>query len=183
MNHSGRETDQPRLHHVTRSFRAGMLLCVASLVLAACAGRGVQNNRTDRLARGAVIGSLIGLGVGYQPFTGSDQLLGSFIGASLFAPVGHFTAERFNERNAKAIESAAYQALNEVPTGDTMLFSTPEGDTTAEFTPTRSYMDDFGRLCRDFRTIIEVGEERTEVDDSACRIHSGAWVTNPQAPQ
>lgn len=92
------------------------------------------------------------------------------------------------ERNAvtaldvmAAIDTVRNDALETTANAEAMTASLPDG-ATVRVTPLSTYMDDAGRYCRTYETVIRAGDQATAMQGHACRSDAGDWPVQAQQP-
>lgn len=70
---------------------------------------------------------------------------------------------------------AALAAIETLPSGKTETWRNAKNGHWGTMTPRRTYMDDEGRYCRDYRQTVTLGGQEHRVDGTLCRRPDGVW--------
>ena len=128
-------------------------------VVAAVATRGPRTRWQVPLAAAASLLVLVATGAGFYHLGQQEQ--------------------RYIAQTREVDAAAAAQAFQRVTeselSGTTVKWRSPRGDSTAEFTPVRTWRTETGRYCREFsETRFRDGVKRVE-GGIACRGDDGSW--------
>ena len=110
---------------------------------------------------GAAAGGLLAAALGGK---GTGIAAGSILGALI---------GRASDR-AKA-QTAASQALESVPSGQSVAWRNPDSGNSGVVTPTRTYQVSTGQYCREYTQTINIGGEKHQSYGTACRQPDGSW--------
>ncbi len=147
-----------------------------ALTVTGCTASG-SLDRDDKLAIGAVGGAVVGGLLGYELFgSGSGQLIGLAVGAAGGAVGGYYLADRMTQADKRAMESSAYDALTNKAPGEGVSWVNPDSGNSGNVVSTRTFMAADGRLCRDYKTTVNVSGETVETVQTACRTDQGDWI-------
>ncbi len=150
-----------------------IIVCVAALAISGCATD--PQTRTDQkqgasVVAGAVIGGLIGNqfggGTGRALMTAAGTVAGGFVGNHVF------------KRHAKSEfeKDAAQRALNQSASGQRVVWSDPNTHESGYFVALNTKRMSDGRVCRDFRRGLTVGDDPVdETTGTACKKSNGEW--------
>lgn len=153
----------------------GLGVGLGLLAMTACAG--IPETREDKIAVGTVAGAVVGGVAGYYLLgSGSGQWVAAMLGAAGGAVGGYFATERLTQWDRRMMREKAYDALSNAPAGETVSWQNPDTGTAGSMTPLRTYMDESGRLCRDYYATLRLEGEDFTAAQSACRMQTGAWV-------
>jgi surface antigen len=131
---------------------------------------GVIEGRCNTEEVGAVLGGAVGGVVGSRV---SDKnrpiaiVAGTVIGAVIGAKIGRSIDETDRGCMGHALELAGENS--------TVVWTNQATGVRYELTPTRNFGDK-QNPCREFRTIVSVGQKRESIVDTACRRGGGDWV-------
>ena len=136
-----------------------------------------MHQREGTLATGAMVGALVGGLLGYNLIGKGD---GRWIGAVLLgaagAAGGYWAADYLTSEDKAAMEKSAHESLTHATTGETVSWKGESGAAEGSFTPTRTYLNDQGQICRDFDITLTHNAESREGSQTACRRENGDWV-------
>lgn len=131
---------------------------------------GVIEGRCNTEEVGAVLGGALGGVVGSRA---SDKnrpiaiVAGTVIGAVIGAQIGRSIDETDRGCMGHALELAGESK--------TVMWTNQATGVTYQVTPTRN-LGDKQNPCREFRTVVSVGQKRESIMDTACRRGNGDWV-------
>lgn len=159
---------------------AVLLVGIFGLGLSACAEQSLSTmSREDKIAWGTISGAAIGGAAGYSLIGGSNALLiGGGLGALAGGAAGYHLTERLTRYDREAIHTATYRSLTEDPVGGRTAWENPQSGNSGEISPTRTYMANDGRLCREFSSVALIDGERLESMRTACRTARGDWIVS-----
>jgi len=117
---------------------------------------------------GAAAGGLLGAALGGGS-TGiaAGTILGGLIGGAVGNHMDAADRERAN--------AAASQALESVPSGQSVAWRNPDSGNAGAVTPVRTYQTANGQYCREYNQTITVGGEKHQSYGTACRQADGTW--------
>jgi surface antigen len=137
-------------------------------LLAAC--ESPQPSKEDiGMAAGAVLGGVIG----HQFGKGTGQTVATIGGAALGAVVGN----RVGRNADRSDQARATHALDRTADGEVTTWRSEETGMRYSVTPTRTYQEGSGDVCRDFTTVAQIEGRDEVVRGTACRQPDGAWRT------
>ena len=116
---------------------------------------------------GGVIGSNIGKGKGAIAGTIAGTLLGGLIGSEIGASLDRADMAYYNNTSQSALET------NRV--GQRSEWRNPDSGNYGYITPTRTYEQASGQVCREYTQTIYVGGKKQEGYGRACRQGDGSW--------
>jgi surface antigen len=131
---------------------------------------GVIDGRCNTEEVGAVLGGVVGGVVGSRA---SDRnrpiaiVAGTVIGAVIGAKIGRSIDDTDRGCMGHALELAGEN--------NTVVWTNQATGVTYQLTPTRNFGDK-QNPCREFRTIVSVGQKRDSIAGSACRRGNGEWA-------
>lgn len=161
-------------HFWSKKARAA-ISSIAILALAGCAG--IPKTREDKVAVGTVAGAVAGGVAGYYLLgAGSGVWVAALVGAGGGAVGGYFLAERLTQWDRRMMQEKAYDALSNAPAGETVSWANPDTGTQGSMTPLRTFVDESGRMCRDYYATLRLEGEDFTAAQSACRTPTGAWI-------
>ncbi|MGH8064575.1 MAG: RT0821/Lpp0805 family surface protein [Candidatus Entotheonellia bacterium] len=117
---------------------------------------------------GAAAGGLLGAALGGGS-TGiaAGTILGGLIGGAI--------GNRMDAADREKANTAAAQALESVPAGQSVAWRNPDSGNTGAVTPVRTYQTSAGQYCREYTQTITVGGEKHQSYGTACRQADGTW--------
>ena len=117
---------------------------------------------------GAAAGGLLGAALG----GGSTGIAaGTILGGLIGGAVGN----RMDAADRERANTAASQALESMPSGQSVAWRNPDSGNTGAVTPVRTYQTSSGQYCREYTQTITVGGERHQSYGTACRQADGTW--------
>ena len=144
------------------------------LVLSLTACKTTEDPDNTR-AVGAVAGAIFGAFIGYQFGNGSGQAVMSLLGAAAGGTGGFYAADYVIKRDQKKMKKAVYQGLTATPVGGTVYWQNSDTGSAGSFTILRAFKNADGRQCREFVTNVMGALKTVKSQQTACRIHNGAW--------
>lgn len=149
-----------------------VIILALALSLAACK---TTDDPDNTRAIGAVAGAVVGAFIGYQFGNGTGQTIMSLLGAAAGGAGGYYAADYVIKRDQKKMKKAVYEGLTATSVGETVYWQNRDTGSAGSFTILRAFESADGRQCREFVTNI-MGELKTvKQQQTACRIHNGAW--------
>lgn len=150
-----------------------IIVLSAALTIAACAtdpATRTQQKQSGSVVAGAVIGGLVGNqfggGTGRALMTAAGTVAGGFLGNHLFKTRAQSEFER----------DAAQRALNASASGQRVTWSDPRTHESGYFIALNTRRMNDGRICRDFRRGLSIGEKEVdETTGTACLRSNGQW--------
>ena len=147
------------------------LAIISTAALAACnTTSGMGNKQLIGTGGGAVLGGLagsqIGGGSGRLWATGAGVLLGGLLGSEIGSSL-----DRADQTYLQQANQRAYNA----PVGETIRWNNPDSGNYGTVTPTRSGVDNGGRVCREYSQTIYVGGKSQSGYGTACQQSDGSW--------
>jgi surface antigen len=117
---------------------------------------------------GAAAGGLLGAALG----GGSTGLAaGTILGGLIGGAIGN----RMDAADRERANTAATQALESVPSGQSVAWRNPDSGNAGAVTPVRTYQTSTGQYCREYTQTITVGGEKHQSYGTACRQADGTW--------
>ena len=117
---------------------------------------------------GAAAGGLLAAALGGE---GTAIAAGTILGGLLGGAIG----DRLDAADRQRANAAAAQALESVPSGQSVAWRNPDSGNTGAVTPVRTYQTSTGQYCREYTQTINVGGERHQSYGTACRQPDGTW--------
>ncbi len=147
------------------------LVIMSTAALAGCNTlNGAGNKQLIGGGTGAVVGGLLGSQVGGGSgrlwATGAGVLLGALAGSEIGSSL-----DKADQMYAQQANQRAYSA----PVGETIRWNNPESGNYGTVTPTRSGVDNGGRVCREYSQTIYVGGKQQSGYGTACQQSDGSW--------
>ena len=75
----------------------------------------------------------------------------------------------------RCMSLAAAQALEAVPSGQSVAWQNPDSGNTGTVTPVKTYQTATGQYCREYTQTITIGGEKHKSYGTACRESDGSW--------
>jgi surface antigen len=149
------------------------IICTAIISSCAGDGNGGFSRRDATTLLGAVGGGILGSNVG----KGKGRMVGAAVGALAGAAAGSWLGENLdNPKDRRYYENNTQETLERMPVGTTSEWKNPETGTRGYTTPTRTFKNNSGMYCRDFKQTIEIdGQKAYETTGTACRKNNGTW--------
>jgi surface antigen len=117
---------------------------------------------------GAAAGGLLGAALG----GGSTGIAaGTILGGLIGGAVGN----RMDAADQNRANAAAAQALESVPSGQSVAWRNPDSGNAGAVTPVRTYQTATGQYCREYTQTITIGGEKHQSYGTACRQADGTW--------
>ena len=163
-----------RASQVARKTVAGALI----LGIVGCANQPLnKTSREDKIAIGAIAGAIVGGLIGYEAIgSGDGRYLSAIILGTAGAYGGSILADRLTRWDKTAMHETTYESLSESPSGETSKWSNSSSGNSGSITPIRTYLDEEGRICREYNASLIVDGEVVEGTETACRTETGAWI-------
>ncbi|HEX9868478.1 MAG TPA: RT0821/Lpp0805 family surface protein [Candidatus Tectomicrobia bacterium] len=142
-----------------------------SIVLAAFLLMGCETVGTKTAVGGlggAAAGGLLGAALGGS---GTGIAAGTILGGLIGGAIGN----RMDAADQEKANVAAAQALESIPSGQSVAWRNPDSGNTGAVTPVRTYQTSTGQYCREYTQTITVGGERHQSYGTACRQADGTW--------
>ncbi len=161
--------------------RRGTALVLAGSMSVATTGCFNTDNmsREDKIAIGTVAGAVIGGLIGYNFLgAGTGQWVAALALGAAGAYGGRYVADRMTRWDKSAMQDTAFNTLTDSPAGDTGAWQNPETGTNGTITPLRTFLDNQGRICREYEAVLTMGGESFDGREVACRTATGDWVVN-----
>jgi surface antigen len=117
---------------------------------------------------GAAAGGLLAAALGGEGTAiAAVTILGGLLGGAI--------GERLDAADRQRANAAAAQALEAVPSGQSVTWRNPDSGNAGTVTPVRTYQTATGQYCREYTQTINVGGERHQSYGTACRQPDGTW--------
>ncbi|HEY7494294.1 MAG TPA: RT0821/Lpp0805 family surface protein [Candidatus Tectomicrobia bacterium] len=117
---------------------------------------------------GAAAGGLLGAALGGK---GTGIAAGAILGGLLGGAIG----DRLDAADREKARVAASQALESVPSGQSVTWRNPDSGNSGMVTPVRTYQVSSGQYCREYTQTIYIGGEKHQSYGTACRQPDGTW--------
>ena len=115
---------------------------------------------------GAAAGGLLGAALGGS---GTGIAAGTILGGLVGGAIGN----RMDAADQQKANVAATQALESIPSGQSVVWRNPDSGNTGAVTPVRTYQTATGQYCREFTQTINIGGEKHQSYGTACRQADG----------
>lgn len=125
----------------------------------------------NKAVAGSVIGAALGALTGNTIGKGSGRIAAIVTGGVIGAIVGGHVGDSMD----KADRLHAHQALETAKTGQRVTWTNPDSGSEYTVTPTRTYLQENGRYCRDFTTWGWIDGYEEKLHGTACRTADGSW--------
>jgi surface antigen len=117
---------------------------------------------------GAAAGGLLGAALGGS---GTGIAAGTILGGLIGGAIGN----RMDAADQQRANVAATQALESIPSGQSVAWRNPDSGNAGAVTPVRTYQTETGQYCREFTQTINIGGEKHQSYGTACRQADGTW--------
>jgi surface antigen len=144
---------------------------IVSIVLAAFLLMGCETVGTKTAVGGlggAAAGGLLGAALGGS---GTGIAAGTILGGLIGGAIGN----RMDAADQEKANVAATQALESIPSGQSVAWRNPDSGNAGAVTPVRTYQTSTGQYCREYTQTINIGGERHQSYGTACRQPDGTW--------
>lgn len=132
---------------------------------------GKVNKANIGMAGGAVAGALLGATVG----KGSGNAAAIAAGTLLAAIGGKAIGELMDQQDMEKHNAAQLNALEYNKSGHASTWHNPDTGSSGSITPVRTYYNNSGENCREYRQKVIIGSKTEEAYGKACRRSNGAW--------
>ena len=117
---------------------------------------------------GAAAGGLLAAALGGKgPGIAAGAIVGGLIGGAI--------GDRLDAADRERASAAASQALESVPSGQSVAWRNPDSGHRGVVTPVRTYQTASGQPCREYTQTITIGGEPQQSYGTACRQPDGSW--------
>jgi surface antigen len=143
---------------------ASIVLAVFLLVGCETAGTKTAIGGLGGAAAGGLLGAALG---GGSTGIAAGTILGGLIGGAV--------GNRLDAADQEKANVAATQALESIPSGQSVAWRNPDSGNAGAVTPVRTYQTSSGQYCREYTQTINVGGEKHQSYGTACRQADGTW--------
>ena len=157
-----------------------IILSLVFGMLTACASRPEQESEANFRAKSAITGAVVGSFIGYASGGGGNtSAVASIVVGGLGAYAGTMMADNLNQWDRQKMREATFQSLASAHTGEPTYWESEYTSNYGKITPTRTYLDDNGRLCRDYKAHMNVDGKPVSGVETACLNGAGNWIVYP----
>jgi surface antigen len=117
---------------------------------------------------GAAAGGLLAAALGGK---GTGIAAGTILGGLIGSTIG----DRLDAADREKARAAASQALESVPSGQSVAWRNSDSGHRGVVTPVWTYQLATGQYCREYTQTITIGGERHQSYGTACRQPEGSW--------
>src|SRR5919198_1179039 len=117
---------------------------------------------------GAAAGGLLAAALGGK---GTGIAAGTILGGLIGGVIG----DRLDAADREKARAAASQALESIPSGQSVAWRNPDSGHRGVVTPVRTYQTASGQPCREYTQTITIGGEPHHSYGTACRQPDGSW--------
>lgn len=117
---------------------------------------------------GAAAGGLLAAALGGS---GTGIAAGTILGGLIGGVIG----DRLDAVDREKASAAASQALDSIPSGQSVAWRNPDSGNTGVVTPVRTYQTSTGQYCREYTQTINIGGQKHQSHGTACRQPDGSW--------
>ena len=117
---------------------------------------------------GAAAGGLLAAALGGK---GTGIAAGTILGGLIGGAIG----DRLDAADREKARAAASQALESIPSGQSVAWRNPDSGNSGVVTPVRTYQTSTGQYCREYTQTITIGGEKHQSYGTACRQPDGSW--------
>ena len=132
---------------------------------------GIDNGTCNREKVGAVMGGLIGGIVGNKTSSRSKKTLGTLAGTLFGAIIGKEIGRNMDDADA----GCTNQVLERAKDGQAIAWKNPNNQSRYSVTPYKTYQQNDGRYCRQYKTTVQASNGEKTYDETACRNDNGVW--------
>lgn len=134
-----------------------------------------NSNTSGEQVVGALLGAAVGGLVGSQIGGGSGKKVA--IGAGVLAGglLGHQIATKMSCKDLEYHNKTTQNSLENKPVGTSSSWQNPDSGHSGTVTPTKTYVAENGKPCREFTQTITVEGQIEEIQATACRQDDGTW--------
>ena len=152
------------MHHAWRGILVSTILMAFLLMGCETAGTKTAVGGLGGAAAGGLLGAALG---GGSTGIAAGTILGGLIGGAI--------GNRMDAADQQRANTAAAQALESAPSGQSVAWRNPDSGNAGAVTPVRTYQTSGGQYCREYTQTITVGGERHQSYGTACRQPDGTW--------
>lgn len=148
-----------------------LLLTIFTFILVGCTQHTGPKEGVGTLlgaTGGAILGSNIGGGKGNIAAIAIGTLAGAFFGQEI--------GRSLDRADQIAMGQNAQYSLEYTRSHETTRWNNPDSGNSGSLTPTRTYQQDSGQYCREYRQTVIVGGRQQEAYGTACRQPDGNWL-------
>lgn len=176
--------DYPIKQAYDRKSHRRMGVCVKNLAMAlsllmvtACANQASSPQEyNESKAKGTITGMVVGSVVGYSLIgKGTGQILSSMALGGIGAGLGYNIASNLSSWDRDSLRKATYESLAEVPTAEPTYWESSYSGNHGKILPRRSFVNDQGRLCREYETQAVINGRPHSGVEAACLTDNGQW--------
>ena len=159
--------------------RAGIcLVCAAVLSLGGCE---TMRDDKNRLAAATIAGATAGAALGYWGIGGGGAVkwIAAVATGAAGATAGYLAMEYYNtmrKTDRASMERTVFKGLNDTESGTQIEWNNEETGNRGAVTPRRTFLDEKGRMCRDFDSNASLDGVDYQGSGTACRNGAGNWV-------
>lgn len=117
---------------------------------------------------GAAAGGLLAAALGGS---GTGIAAGTILGGLIGGVIG----DRLDAVDREKASAAASQALESIPSGQSVAWRNPDSGNAGVVTPVRTYQTSTGQYCREYTQTINIGGQKHQSHGTACRQPDGSW--------
>ena len=147
-----------------------LLFSALTLVLTGCAPAMGPKESAGTLL-GAGTGALIGSQIG----RGSGNLVAVAVGTLAGALIGQSVGQSLDRADYLYMRRNAQQSLEYTPSRRTTTWVNPDSGHRGSFTPLKTYRENDGRYCREYRQQVFIAGRMQQAYGTACRQPDGTW--------
>jgi surface antigen len=152
------------MNRARRGAIVGAILLAFSLMGCETAGPKTAIGGLGGAAAGGLLGAALG---GGSTGIAAGTILGGLIGGAI--------GNRMDAADQQRANAAASQALESVPSGQSVAWRNPDSGNNGVVTPVRTYQTSTGQYCREYNQTITIGGEKHQSFGTACREPDGSW--------
>lgn len=150
-------------------------LCTLAIVgmVGSLSGCSWNDDRTKTI--GGVLGGVFGAVLGSKVGSGTGQSVGIALGATLGTMFGQDIAANMSDIDKLFQERTTTDTLEYGTPGEQVSWSNPDSGNSGSVTPGETYKNEAGAECRTFETTVQVDDEDSAAQGTACRMEDGTW--------
>lgn len=156
-------------------------LGLAGVMLAALPGCETMRDDKNRLAVATIVGASAGAAVGYWGIGGGGAVkwVAGILGAAAGGAGGYLAMDYYNQMRKSdraKMDRSVFEGLNDTESGNVIHWKNDETGNGGAVTPRRTFLDDKGRICREFDSNATLDGVDYRGSGTACRNGAGNWV-------
>lgn len=158
-----------------KQIKMTLMAVVGMVVISLPAQVNAEDCQGSKETIGTVAGALIGGILGNQVGKGSGRKVATVLGAVAGGYAGNRIGESMDCADQQAHANTTHDALEYQPTGRPSSWNNPDSGHSGTVTPVRTWQQEDGKYCRDYKQSIVIDGKVEEATGTACRENDGTW--------